>query len=124
MAGERMPDREKMVCIMPLARGNCASGTSIATDVSKAALWKAPVRAASRTRVTSDQRLRLPAARSSSITRESSPEAQSMISMVRLRSWRSAQAPARGAPKTMGRAKARLIRARAKASSGRCSGRG
>ena len=45
------------------------------------------------------------------------PLAKSIVIMVSLRSWRSAQAPASGAPKTVGSAKARLMAAKAKASS-------
>jgi len=47
-AGERTLDSDHMVCIMPLARGNWCSGTSMAYDVSNDDMWNAPnVRTAS-----------------------------------------------------------------------------
>ena len=95
MAGERIPESDHIVCIMPLARGNCFSGTSMAYDVSKAAPWKVLGIAISTMISSNIQSCRLRVAMRLIRTRLSTPFGVSAVIMVRLRSWRSAQAPAR-----------------------------
>ena len=102
MPGDRIPDSDQMVCIMPLARGNCFSGTSMAYEVSNAAPWKVlgDGEAGPRWRINIQS-----CSVWVSIRYQQEAEAamvKSVAIIVRLRSWRSAQAPAMGAMEDVG----------------------
>ena len=75
-------------------------------------------------RTTSTQRVKTCIIINVAINTLRQPFRKSVTIIVRLRSCRSAHAPAIGAPKMMGIPAERLTDANAKASSGFCSGRG
>jgi len=123
-AGERTLESDHMVCIMPLARGNCGSGTSMAYDVSNDDMWNAPKVEYNVERMSSIHSCSELVASSVTSTRLRQPLAKSIAIIVRLRSCRSAHAPASGAPNTAGNANASPLAASANASAGFCSGSG
>ncbi len=124
IAGERMPDSDHIVCIIPFARGNCFSDTIIAYDVSKAEAWNAPNIALKMIRINRFHNCSVWVIIINASKMLRQPFAKSTAIIVRLRSCRSAHAPAIGAPKTVGKAKKRLTIESAMANSGFCSGSG